>query len=95
MSVAFLLLSLEMISELADPYFCALNFPISLYLDDWIGQRGGHPHMGCRESFCIFVFSGLEIRADKRQESTFKNNLALSNHVYTFYNETRDSAQRK
>ena len=93
MSVAFLL-SLEMISGLADPYFRTLKFPISLYLDDWIGQRGGHPHMGSRESFCIFVFSGLGIRANKRQESTFKFNLALSNYVYS-YNETRDPAQRK
>lgn len=50
--------------------------------------------MGSKESFCIFVFSGLEVRANKRQESTFKNNLALSN-VYSFYDETRDPAQRK
>ena len=50
--------------------------------------------MGSRESFCIFVFSGLGIRANKRQESTFKFNLALSNYVYS-YNETRDPAQRK
>lgn len=50
--------------------------------------------MGSRESFCIFVFSGLGIRANKRQESTFKINLALSNYVYS-YNETRDPVQRK